>query len=437
MKGWEFDYADKPDSEERDHGLTLRRVSHDGYAFADDIGVAAIWVNPGEKDNAHHGPFLLSPRDFFLIGGVSKEETADPAPFEGYKIERGIRQKYISLTIPNDPILGSDLPPLLIEQSYRFSAYGADPPHEPTGQLLAGRIFPYVKFSTLNPKIKSIRIDYRMNVVFDRPVFVTNGESIDGISWPHWTNLSPQAQAGVFRDNDELPRPSYFPGATALGSLVPQFAADQVFAAAEKPIQYEILGHGLLDGVPGKLVSSGMITPITWDNIHIWPKRERLPSAPGAYHAGHMHWRWSRAAAEPTKAEEAAQKRLGVLAVGQKQLKGITRLGSLLDPGIPNQTIRFAITRRMYRQPETTETFEDLFTKREPEKIEAGDDLDIWLSFEVKRQSSLTPFFGGTTFIHGLYFAHEVESKSNPAAFTEGVALGQKEGKRPWLRDPQ
>jgi hypothetical protein len=441
MSGWTFDDLGKPESPERDHGLTLHHVSHAGHPFADDLGVAAIWINPGEKDGAHHGPFVLSSRDFLLIGGVSEEATAAPAPFEGYSIERGIRQAYSTRPIANDPVLGKDFPQLSVEQSYRFSAYGTDPPHEPTGQLPAGRIFPYVKFSTFNPKIRSIRIDYRMNLVFTRPTLVKEGESIYGISAPVSINTIPQTQAGVFRDEDSLPLGATIPGLPEIGKALTsrKFATEAFFTAAEKPVQYEILGHGLLDGVAGKLVrGSGFLRPLTWDNIHVWPKQEKLPSTPGAFHAGHMHWRWPRVVTDPMKAEEDAQKRLGVKAFGQKQFKGVTPGGGpLLDPNIPNQTIRFAIARRIRRQPETTEKFEDLFTKRKAEQIEAGDDLDIWLSFEVKRGTGLTPFFGGTTFVHGLFFAHEVESKNNPTAFTAGIALGQEKGPRPWLRDPQ
>jgi hypothetical protein len=34
--------------------------------------------------------------------------------------------------------------------------------------------------------------------------------------------------------------------------------------------------------------------PITWDNIHWWGgyKKFHIPSAPEAFHAAHLHWRW-------------------------------------------------------------------------------------------------------------------------------------------------
>lgn len=422
MNGWEFDPPGKGDSPERDHGLTLRYVSHDGHPFADELGVAAIWINPGGADGGRHGPFVLGPGDFYLLGDVDTESTAAPAPFDGYAIERAMRQRYVSRTVKNDPVLGDGHPPLSIEQSYRFSAYGTDPPHEPTGILPAARIFPYVTFRTLNPRIRSIRIDYRMNFVFTRPVFVK-----DRI--PQFINLSPKTQAGVFRDRDDISSLATIPGLRQIGAaLAPTTAAEQIFAAAEKPVQYEILGFGLRDGVGEK----------TWDNIHIWPKGERLPSAPGTFHAGHMHWRWGKPISEPTKEEIKQQHHLGVMQVGLKQFKGVPPSGALLDPSIPNQTIRFAITRSMVRQAETPEKFEELCTRRKtPEKIEDGDDLDVWLSFEVKRGPSASSVFYGTTFIHGLYFPHEEESPLNTAAFTEGVALAVPPPAQEWERNPK
>jgi hypothetical protein len=432
MNDWKFDDLGKPGSVERNHGLTLRNVSHKEHWFANEIGVAAIWINPNEEDHSQHGPFVLAEDAFSLVGDVREmpeAKTRAPAPFDGYEIERAIRQVYTLNVIPNDPVLGNELFPLAIEQSYRFSAYGKDPPHEPTGQLPAARIFPYVRFDTFNPKIKSIRIDYLMNIVFTPPVSMRPDQSIYAIKLID----APKTQAGVFRDKDDLTLDKkqiaeIIVGSVVVPIVVPEMVARNLFAAAEKPVPYEILGQGLLAGVPGQH---------TWDNIHVWPKGEELPSTPGAFHAGHMHWRWARVATHPSRTETVIQKLAGVKAPGQKQFRGNFRGGPLVDPKIPEQTIRFAIAKRGAAELTKMESFEAFFKSRDPQEIRAGEDLDIWFSIEVKRRSSDDAVFGGTTLIHGLYFAHESESKDNPFRFTIGMSLGkQKREKWEWERNP-
>jgi len=153
MSGWTYD-VEKPLDKDA-HGLTLKNVAHDGHSFANEIGVAAIWINPNEDDGGtKHRPFVLCKDDFSLVGGIRDVKTAAVPPFNGYKLESAIRQTYTLKVIENDPVLGNEFFPLAIEQTYRFSKYGVDPPHEPSGQLPAARIFPYVTFSTFNPKIR-------------------------------------------------------------------------------------------------------------------------------------------------------------------------------------------------------------------------------------------------------------------------------------------
>ncbi len=59
-----------------------------------------------------------------------------------------------------------------------------------------------------------------------------------------------------------------------------------------------------------------------------------------------------------------------------------------------------------------------------------GVDLLFWLSFEGKRLNNLENF-GGTFFIHGCYFGHNVEPDDiSPAKETFGKSLIQYDGGR-------
>lgn len=411
MSGWTYD-VEKP-ADKGAHGLTLRNVAHSGHHFADEIGVAAIWINPGIQDGAVHGPFVLG-KDFATEGDVQEVQTNAPFPFDGYKIEKGIRQSYKRVM---------DGGPLAITQTYRLSAYGADPPHEPSGMLQAARIFPYVTFRTDNPKIESIRIDYRMNIVFT---------TADG--------GKRRTQAGVFRDRDHLPAVAKSPLAGEAGKMLAPFVAAQlIFADAEKPVPYELLAYGLEDG-KAKRKKVGIDAPATWDNIHLWPKRRILPSTPGAFYAGHMHWRWSRLTGWPTVEEAMHQEKQGLSHPWQRQFRGPEVGGPLVDPKIPLQTIRFAIAKTSETQRTPTENFGDLFKneREKPVRIHDGDDLEFWFSVEVQGGYAAKTF-EGTVLLHGLYFAHELESLKNYFAFTIGKEIGAKFdfGGLDWERDAQ
>jgi hypothetical protein len=147
-----------------------------------------------------------------------------------------------------------------------------------------------------------------------------------------------------------------------------------------------------------------------------------------------MHWRWSRLTGWPTVVEAVIQGEVGLKHSWAAQFRGPVKGGPLVDPGIQNQTIRFAIAKAGKTKPPTTESFGDLFLARDAKRIADGDDLEIWFSVEVKRDSA-SKIFRGTVFLHGLYFAHEVESQKNYFAFTIGKAIGEKFGKLKWKRD--
>jgi hypothetical protein len=129
--------------------------------------------------------------------------------------------------------------------------------------------------------------------------------------------------------------------------------------------------------------------------------------------------------------------------------------GPLLDPKISTQTIRFAITKSQPDKTEpankwnadqfpSTKVFSDLFfdnetKKPDPASISGGEEIITWYSITVENRSPEAGDekpFEGTVLIHGLYFAHNIESSKNPFAETK-KELQKPEYKKPtWLRSP-
>ena len=501
-------------------GLVLESVMHDHHRLAREIRVASIWINPGAADTALQRRLILGDESLTLDGGLTFDTTRAAPPFDAYEIEGVFQQKYVSKVIPGDRIFGEGMPQLRVTQTYRFSTYGNDPPHEPVGSLPAARLFPCVTFETKNPLIRSIRVDYRLHLELDPPAFPNK-------ILPKILRREPEfSQAGVFRDHDDLPfllvpvlaafqlqdelfkatlevldaikkerltknleiedeigrmkavnaleavdalpalpraiterlvdvlramaigeyvtSASFLAHAAKQALLSNQAVAthvtqNELFAGAEKPILFEILGTGLDHG--GTSTTLNGTTVPTWDNIHVWPTAKGLPSTPGAFHAVHMHWRWGRVAALPTTLEALAQKWLGVQKAGHAIFSVPAAGGPLIDKAIRNQTIRFAIAVVPIPGESTTTTanfgkpFETRDPKVSPIAVDKGADLAVWMSFHVDRGSEQT--FGGTVFVNGLYFAHEPESKDNPFAFTRGIPIPPQTKARTWRRQPK
>jgi hypothetical protein len=105
--------------------------------------------------------------------------------------------------------------------------------------------------------------------------------------------------------------------------------------------------------------------------------------------------------------------------------------GALVDPGIADQNLRFAITRN--DQPEweaqqnpSERDFFALFTDRRsrPSSVALGDDLVLWLSFEVFRpEAQLGTPWTGNLFVNGFYFAHNQDA--TPLTVALGGAYGE------------
>jgi hypothetical protein len=381
--GWAFEYEGVPD-----FGLVLRNVSHSLYRLARDIRVVAVWVaetspedssKPGVPRKLRLGSAALP---LIQAPATSKMPPAHP-DFGFYRMLTGVSASFGGSVGP-----GSGL---IVRQEYQFGPYGMNPPHEPGGVLPATRFLPLVTFrhtTTGGEPVRYMRIDYRLNHVLD--VFDPNPKILP--AGPPSFN-----QAGVFRDNEGLPSP------------VPPPGIKEVFAAGEKPLQYEIVGNGLVHGRP--FVGS---SKATWDNVHQWPKTSGdLPSTPGAFHCCHLHWRFGSIAGAPPNLYTGRF----VPAAGPK-FQGLHWTNSLggpmIDHRLPDQSITFAITTDAdpAQAPDydgSTNPFSDRF-KGLPASVSAGANLVQWFCIELFRDPKDTEqVWEGTAFIHGYYFAHNAE----------------------------
>lgn len=211
------------------------------------------------------------------------------------------------------------------------------------------------------------------------------------------------------------------------------------FVGAEKPLLYQVIG---------RFVKDGKVTD-TWDNLHWWGTEE-LPSAPGAFHAVHSHYRWSQINTYPTADQvqllEVSNAILGTkqkLHLGTSQLRSLVKefaannlSGPLIDPQIPNQTITFAIALNGgeldNKLKKTNEPLEKLSAdeKGTPTVSKvgcSGTDNVYWLSCQAVRTRK--DIFRGTLLVNGFYFAHDEEKPfslflpANLFALTQGVAV--------------
>ena len=426
---WSFDYYMSPGS-----GLVLENVMNMGHRFAASVRVNRIWIDPG-TENARS--LFLGTEDFNILeaGPEYKLVTHKQPPlgFSGYPTRLGLEVLFES----KEPLYPPLEAKLRVRQTYLFSSYGHEPSHEASDLLDACRIFPMIEFEipgTEHP-LESIRFDFRIDPALDfyleKPSNYANFGQDD--SWAR------RNQAGVFRDNETALNIDGF-----LSSLIYQID-DVVFAAGEKPLLYEIATHGLVEGVPAFTEEiGGKLYPDeeTWDNTHIWgcSDTSTLPSTPGAFHAAHFHWRWGKL----FELEPSFPLAPILPHTGQPQYIGEyinNRIGGpLLHPDIPNQTIRFAVTRN--DRPEwrhdslaSEEFFFDLFWPKNggiPSDIQRGDEIVYWYSVEVKRKKYLNPYrnemagrnysrkeFKGTINIQGFFFAHNPEPE--PIDYATGV----------------
>jgi hypothetical protein len=367
--GWRFHATLRDDA-----GIVLTKVRHADHSFATDMRIVKVYVFPGAPDNFgvyHSSSYVLGGKACPSVDNlITTEVQPNVSLLRPYAPEQ-----QIAATFEGAPAVKGGQK-ITFKQTYVFTDYNKSPSHEPGGIIEAARLYPLLRFEYQgtpgepNPP-ERIRVDYRFDISLDGGTRDAAGGS---------PNL-----VGVFTDDDGF-----------------NVRASSIFRRAYKPLPVEMIGNGL---------SAGRSGPESWDNIHHWAKGSVLPPTPGAANAAHSHWRWGAIAASPP---------------WNSHYKGLGGAGGpMLDPSIPGQTLRFALTGRN-PQPAvpawdasstaaSTLDFADLFTngRSEPADIQNGSTLTQWWSFEATRSPDVArqqPRWSGTFFVHGFFFAHGPES---------------------------
>jgi hypothetical protein len=397
---WRFEYEGVAN-----FGVVLTNLAHENYRLGQDIRLSALWIGWQSPEDPSAPPpeklrLASSPLVELAAPAVNKSPPLPP-DFGFYRMLTSVSAKYGGAL--------RDGSYLTIWEDFEFAPWGMNPPHEPGGVLNAARLIPLLSFEhttkTGGKPLRYLRFDYRLNHALD--VFDPS---------PRVLPAGPPAlnQAGVFRDNEVIAGPGVvvtpFPQLPVVPT--PPRLVD-VFAAGEKPLQYELLGKALVHGKPFVGTS-----PATWDNVHQWPlSNAPLPSTPGAFHCCHTHWRWGAVAgALPNFFTKNLLK-----AGGQPQFKGLrwssSQGGPLLDSRLPDQSITLAVTNdvgpaRAASADSSVAPFSSQFTGT-PQPISAGANLIQWFCIEVFRDAQDTAdTWRGSVFVHGLYFAHSTEPTS-------------------------
>jgi hypothetical protein len=418
-KGWDLEAC-----LDKERGYTIGNVKHNDHFFAKKISIERIYIQSkrGNVESFSLGEsdvnIKITPHKEVRGKSINSLPSSDPRGF--YTPVLGLSTTFQT----KNPVFNKDNPRMEFTQEYLFTEYSNTPSHEPSQVLKAARIYPLMRFyypgiqDNDDPGVDfpiEIRVDYRLhvslNLLFD--------EKISKIS-PNINVGSSKNQAGVFSDQEELHE---FTG--GVKSLFRQ--PDLIFKRAEKPLQFEVIGEGLKinnqnspklrkDSSQNKEPTSQMGD---WDNIHQWPTKgksgEDLPSTPGTPYASHIHWRWGKFNAIPSS-----------LVKGGEQYKGVSGAGTaLLDPEIPNESIRFAITkenrtedinRSIINNKDNFGGFDDAIKTSKtslPDSIANGEDLVTWISFTAIRREisfkNLNLPWKGAIFANGIFFAHESE----------------------------
>ncbi|AXG69594.1 hypothetical protein KORDIASMS9_01819 [Kordia sp. SMS9] len=477
------------------NGLTLKDVSHNGYRMAYDIGVIAIWVYPKknlvDENGQTYKPYklVLGHKDFeqvnddyselrsdFKAEKKAKDNTVNSnsvgslANFNTYKksIEHVITASWKS----RKKLFGEKSSHLYITQKYILTDYNDVPAHEPTGGIFAARMHPITKIYYENRNdgyLYSIRVDYRLHLNLDTypekqetGVYVGYGYgSSDTFSRVQKENVL-NNHAGLFKDVDGL-----------------EFglpANRAVFESSEKPIIAEIFSDGIIRGSNKRLIENRNYTNFwgkkkeeqtiqnTWDNIHWWGAGGNIhASAPGAFHALHIHWRW----AEILQRKDSIYDITGITHEGEEQFVGQSKGGVLTDPRIQNQSIRFAIVKndslpKWDHSEHSTENFGDFFENLHgvPEPIligtkpDEGANLVLYYSTEVFAEKQ--PYgrvsarglgsegvikvpLEGNVFLHGIFFAHQDEKSSGTLVGSQYSYYinPDKPNETAWKRNPE
>jgi hypothetical protein len=466
--GWNCDVLlDDSGTKPPPGGLLLRGLEHQGHNFAREVRVVGLWIevealdNTGSVTGTQQAFFTLDDTGFTVepleilrpirvtMGTPEQGQTTfrylsgsdDCLQFGTYfsdgtnPVGVGVRARFASKASLFAAWPNCEVSALTLTQVFLFSRYAMSPPHEPGGVITAARFHPIMKYewsanaavdrSKPYHRVKSLRVDYRIN-------FYIDGALVQ-YSYPHSL-----AQAGIFADLAALPFLSWAP----FGLFSSSATSRTVFVAAEKPVLLEVVAPGFVKGAPVGTTPAGAEFRC-WDNIHVWGARgvgNPLISAPGAFHAAHMHWRWGSVTRDAPHGSKPTF-RPGPLPPpppGTPSRGLASEFTLLVDPAAWIQSMEFAvIVDDRALQPWlgvelsklSTWEFRQLFASlrgSRPADISGGTDLVLWMAITVHRERTVAvvvPLKGSTRtvqvphftkpvgrlFIHGVFFAHEAE----------------------------
>jgi len=476
MPGWRLEWDEYSEDQNVDGrtvktgwipkgGIVLRNIYNEEFSMAREIGVAAVWVFPGKKaiEKGFKKPkkLILGPPDFLQTSDMYTElKTYEPVKlFQGKYTGKMYNFFMYNGSVIGDiqaswkstePVFGAESGHLHLTQRFVLTKYGNRPAHEPSGVLKAARLHPITTFyydDLDDGYIESIRIDYRLHFKLDRAAvsYDVPYNPVD-INRRIRNDNGFKSHVGVFKDRE------------VTGLMPPAQVA--VFAAAEKPLLYELATDVVINGLSA--FKEGDQIRRTWDNFHLWAAGGNVhPSAPGAFHAIHMHWRWGIELQTRPSTKDPLGTTKTVLATpfrGYPQFEGESPFGILTDKRVRDQTIRIAAIKN-YKIPDdpgeqTNEDFQAFFKSIRKDKLpiatnknlgtEGGEDYIAYYSAEIFNNKKTIAMengkrpLKGAVFIHGIYFAHENEPESPATGDLEEFYLNpeRKKVKQEWDREP-
>lgn len=425
-------------------GIILKNIYNSGFRMAYDIGVVGIYAFPGllAQQNGFNKPkfLILGPPDFIQVDNdtfmpldptksydpITKPNKMDSIGFNMVTYN-GDREKELKVTYRStNKLFGSGSGYLFVTQKFIMTKYSDKPAHEPTGGLKAARFFPITQLiynippengHKIEDYVESFRVDYRLYISLD--TYAIAKTEVKPSIYGYKETLAYDRKkikdkinnaAGLFKDEDSQSLSDIHGG-----------IANMVFSASEKPLISEIVTEGLN---PYNIKTH----KYKWDNIHWWGfgKDGVLGSTPGSFHAVHIHWRWAK------ELQDKNSHSLADLA-GDPQFAGKGNNGALVDPTIANQILRIAVVKNENipndYHIQKSEVFNDFFinlTNRKdnkPLEFKNGEDMILYYSSEIKLKDCKKNAQKGlicSVFIHGLFFAHEIE----PASLLKAAKAG-------------
>lgn len=422
-------------------GLCLKNLQHDGHSLLDEACMVKTYAQIEDGQNSNFVDYQMGVDVMQSeLTPVKTSYASGRAPDYYHTLSS---QVYAPFNVQD--FVGSSQQ-FSGKQYYAFTAPSDTPRHETTGFAKAGRFYPAFDFELPQKSteqdakyISKLRFDYYLDLnvagggrrhsvynplpelgdqaqyakrAFQHVVNSLNSGQLPG-------NIPPQPprrdiqhrafnkeQAALFRDLDANIVSRTF--GRSLGG------GKHTFSAAEKPLLWEVVGDGILNGPQEEPEPEAGY----WDNMHAWGHNHHgLVSTPGMPYGFHLHWRWASSVSDKTSMlfGRWGQGFLGAPELAARDTNNNPVFGGpLIDPNLPSQDLRIAFVKKDTALSFANEVatshddFENIFTriKNQPDVIKDGTDCVIIISIVVHREDP-DAIWGGTIFPHGIFFPHD------------------------------